>query len=143
MSTPARLRLRAEDAGDLAVISACLQDAVFAMGEMAFEPTEHRFAAVAVRRCRAAEGGPAGQAAAGIHFDMVSAVKLRGIDREQPERPLQLAGIVAEPARRGVVVRFLFRDDAEIWLEAEGLACRLQDLEDPRPAPAGTQEPAP
>ena len=38
MTAPARLRLRAEDAGDLAVISACLEDAVFAVGEMAFEP---------------------------------------------------------------------------------------------------------
>ena len=145
MTPPARLRLRAEDAVDLAVISACLEDAVFAVGEMAFEPAERRFAALAVRRCRAAAGGPAGQAAAAIHFDSVAAVKLRGIDRSRPERPLKLAGIVAEPGRRRMVVRLLFQEGAEIWLEAGRLACRFQDLEDPRPASASAQprKPAP
>ena len=134
MSSSARLRLRAEDAGDLAVISACLQDAVFAVGEMAFESAESRFAAVAVRLCRAAEGGPTGQAAAALRFDGVSAVRLRAIDRAQPERLLRLAGIVAEAGRERVVVRLLFQGGAEIWLEAEALACRLQDLEEPRAA---------
>ena len=143
MTACTRLKLRAEDAGDLAVISACLQDAVFAVGELAFEPAESRFAALAVRRCRAAEGGPEGQASAALRFDSVSAVKMRGIDRAQPARVLQLAGIVAEPGRRRTVVRLLFRDGPEIWLEAETLACRLQDLEDPRPGPARTEERTP
>ena len=132
MTAPSPLKLRAEDAGDLAVISACLQDAVFAVGEMAFEPADQRFAAVIVRRCREAAGGPAGQAAAAIHFDAVSEVRMRGIDRKQRARLLRLAGIVAEPGRHATVVRLLFVEGAEIWLETRHLACRLQDLEDPR-----------
>ena len=143
MTACTRLKLRAEDAGDLAVISACLQDAVFAVGELAFEPAESRFAALAVRRCRAAEGGPEGQATAALRFDSVSAVKMRGIDRAQPARVLQLAGIVAEPGWRRTVVRLLFQGGPEIWLETDTLACRLQDLEDPRPGPARTEERAP
>ena len=137
MTAPIRLKLRAEDADDLAVISACLQDAVFAVGEMAFEPVDHRFAAIVVRRCWESGAGDAepvrvpGQAKAAIHFDSVSAVKLRGIDRAEPARLLRLAGMFSEPGQSSVVVRLLFLDGAEIWLEADQLACRFQDLEDP------------
>ena len=143
MTAPARLRLRAEDAGDLAVISACLEDALFAVGEMAFEPANSRFAAIVVRRCREADGGPAGQAKAAIHFDDVSSVKLRGIDRAERARLLKLAGIFAEPGRSATVVRLLFQNGAEVWIEAGHLACRFQDLEDPRPGSAREGEPEP
>lgn len=141
MTAPARLRLRAEDAGDLAVISACLEDAVFAVGEMAFEPGDSRFAAIFVRRCREAAGGPAGQAKAAIHFDDVTSVKLRGIDRADPARLLTLAGIFAEPGQSAAVVRLLFQDGGEIWIEAGRLACRFQDLEDPQPGFVREREP--
>ena len=143
MTAPARLRLRAEDAGDLAVISACLEDALFAVGEMAFEPADSRFAAIVVRRCREADGGPAGQAKAAIHFDDVSSVKLRGIDRAERARLLKLAGIFAEPGRSATVVRLLFQNGAEVWIEAGHLACRFQDLEDPRPGSVPEGEPEP
>ncbi|MDD9990958.1 MAG: DUF2948 family protein [Rhodospirillales bacterium] len=140
MTACTRLKLRAEDAGDLAVISACLEDAVFAVGEMAFEPVDSRFAAIVVRRCREAAGGPTGQARAAIHFDAVSAVKLRGIDRTESARLLKLAGMVAEPGRSTTVVRLLFQDGAEIWIETGNLACLFQDLEEPRLAPVQGEE---
>ena len=143
MTAPARLKLRVEDAGDLAVLSACLEDAVFAVGEMAFEPADSRFAAIVVRRCRADAGGPAGQAKAAIHFDGVSSVKLRGIDRAEPARLLKLAGIFTEHGRSATVVRLLFQDGAEVWIEAGHLACHFQDLEDPRPGFAQKRELAP
>ena len=142
MTAPARLKLRAEDAGDLAVISACLEDAVFAVGEMAFEPADSRFAAIVVRRCREAEGGPAGQAKAAIHFDGVRAVRLRGIDRAEQSGLLTLAGMFAEPGRAATVVRLLFQDGGEVWIEAERLDCRFQDLEEPRPGSAREHGPA-
>ena len=134
MTASARLKLRAEDAGDLAVISACLEDAVFAVGEMAFAPADNRFAAIVVRRCREAAGGPTGQAKAAIHFDDVCAVKLRGIDRTDSKRLLKLAGIISEPGRSATVVRLLFQDGGEVWIETGQLACLFQDLEEPRPA---------
>ena len=140
MTACERLKLRAKDAGDLAVISACLEDAVFAVGEMAFEPADSRFAAIVVRRCREAAGGPAGQARAAIHFDAVSAVKLRGIDRAEPARLLKLAGMVAEPGQSATVVRLLFQDGAEVWIEAGHLACVFQDLEEPRLAAVQGEE---
>ena len=143
MTACTRLKLRAEDAGDLAVISACLEDSVFAVGEMAFEPADSRFAAILVRRCREAAGGPPGQARAAIHFDGVSAVKLRGIDRAEPARLLTLSGMVAEPGRSTTAVRLLFQDGAEVWIEAGHLACLFQDLEEPRLASAQEQEDRP
>ena len=107
---------------------------------MAFEPADSRFAAIVVRRCREAAGGPAGQARAAIHFDAVAAVKLRGIDRAEPARLLTLAGMVAEPGQSATVVRLLFQDGAEVWIEAARLACLFQDLEEPRLAAAPGQE---
>ncbi|MDE0392485.1 MAG: DUF2948 family protein [Rhodospirillales bacterium] len=143
MTACTRLKLRAEDTGDLAVISACLEDSVFAVGEMAFEPADHRFAAILVRRCREAAGGPAGQAKAAIHFDDVSSVKLRGIDRAEPARLLTLAGMFAELGRSTTVVRLLFQEGAEIWIESGHLACHFQDLEEPQPISSRAGEPAP
>ena len=143
MTACTRLKLRAEDAGDLAVISACLEDSVFAVGEMAFEPADSRFAAILVRRCREAAGGPAGQAKAAIHFDDVAAVKLRGIDRAEPARLLTLAGIFTEPGRSTTVVRLLFQEGAEIWIESGHLACLFQDLEEPKPISPHAGEPTP
>lgn len=130
LKAPSRLKLRAEDAADLAVLSACLQGAVFAVGEMAFDAAAGRFAAVVVRRRPDSEPGALGQTKAAVHFDAVSAVKLRGIDRARPGRLLRLVGMFAEPGRKATVVRLLFLDGAELWLEAGRLACRLQDLED-------------
>ncbi len=43
------LKLRGEDEDDLAVISAVLQDALVAVGEMAYFPEEARFVLVANR----------------------------------------------------------------------------------------------
>ena len=122
------------------MISTCLEDAVFAVGEMAFEPADNRFAAIVVRRCREAAGGPAGQAKAAIHFDDVQAVRLRGIDRAEPARLLRLAGMFAEPGRAATVVRLLFQDGGEVWIETGHLSCLFQDLEEPRQASPGERE---
>src|ERR1700739_345831 len=43
------LKLRAEDADDLAVISACLQDALVAVRDLAFVPQDQTFVLVANR----------------------------------------------------------------------------------------------
>ncbi len=138
LTSDRRLKLRAEDADDLAIISACLQDAMFALGEMAFEPEDHRFAAILVRRRW--DLGPDESVLpsldcikAGIHFDTVRAVKLRHIDQADRSRVLQLGAILSEPGRCRTVVRLMFLDGAEIWLEADRLACRFQDLEPAQP----------
>ena len=48
-TNPAPVRLRAVDQADLAVIAAMLQDALLPMMDIAFQPAENRFVAVANR----------------------------------------------------------------------------------------------
>jgi len=133
------IKLRAEDAEDLAVIAACLQDAIACLAEMAYEPDDRRFALVVERFCwedRAASGERARglpAAKAGLHFETVRSVKLRGIDQRRRGRVLELLTITSEPAGQGTAISLLFAGGAEIRLEAERVACRLMDLETPRP----------
>ncbi len=147
MTQGTRLRLRAEDAEDLTVIAAFLQEAVGCVGEMAYDKEAKRFALILVRFAweeapahplHAPGGGPA-QVKTGLHFDTVSAVKTRGIDRQVGRQMLNLITITSEPARDPKCVNLLFVG-AEVRLEVERLSCHVQDLEDPyRPAirPAG------
>ncbi len=60
MSEP--LKLRAVDANDLAVIGACLQDALVPVQDMCFLADEHRFVMVANRFCWEKLEGPDGGA---------------------------------------------------------------------------------
>ena len=53
-----KLRLKAGDAEDLAVIAACLQDARIPLREMAYLPGEKRFVAVFVRFRREKQKDP-------------------------------------------------------------------------------------
>ena len=79
-----RLRLRAHDADDLQVLSACLQDAILPIGDMTYERAARRFVLVANRFCweRADDREPAfDRVNCGVVFDGVSAVRLRRIDR--------------------------------------------------------------
>jgi hypothetical protein len=128
------LKLRGEDQEDLAVISAILQDALVAVGEMAYLPDEARFVLVANRFRREP---PAPGAApnferqlAGVRFDGVRAVQRRGFHPRERERLMVLLSIRAEPGS-------LFLDFAgggSIRLEVEQILCHLDDLGEPWPA---------
>ena len=127
------LKLRGEDQEDLAVISAILQDALVAVGEMAYLPDEARFVLVANRFRREP---PAPGAApnferqlAGVRFDGVRAVQRRGFHPRERERLMVLLSIRAEPGS-------LFLDFAgggSIRLEVEQILCHLDDLGEPWP----------
>ena len=147
-----RLRLRARDADDLAVIAACVQDALVPVVDMAFLPTEKRFV-LALNRFRwdlvdagnaAAEPGipfsahgrdapfweqgdkgPAFERVlSGLRFESVVAVRTKGIDLKNRERILELLTIHAEPK----AVLLVFSGRAVIRLEIEELCCFLEDF---------------
>lgn len=133
------LRLRAEDSEDLAVVAACLEDALASVGEMAFEPDEARFAAVVVRRmwedALHQQGDaqlPPDDVKTGLHFDGVSAVHLRGMDQSNRRAVFKLVTILCEPPKKPKTVKLLFAHGGEIRLEIEKLHCCVQDLEPPR-----------
>jgi endonuclease/exonuclease/phosphatase family metal-dependent hydrolase len=148
-----RLKLRVADAEDLEAIAACLQDALVAVGDMAWLPREKRFVMLVNRFCwecgaaqdpalpsddtapvvETADAGfvdPAGSEPpftrihAALTFEGVRAVRLRGIDRRFRSRVLELLTIALEDDR----VTLVFADHAAVELTVDRLRARLADL---------------
>lgn len=138
-----RLRLRAEDDEDLTVVSACLQDAVVAVGDIAYLPAESRLAMVINRYCWecSPEAGPGSQRVlAGLCLEDVRGVKMQGIDRGKRAHLLELLSIRTVPAEAGAppdgcVVELLFAGGQALRVSARRLALRFEDLEEPYPTP--------
>jgi Protein of unknown function (DUF2948) len=135
------LKLRAEDAEDLAVISACLQDALVRVGDLMFDPRAQRFVAALSRFCWECErrDAPAAQrherVAAGMRFECVRSAKLLGIDRADRDRVLELLAVSAEPGPQGnTLVNLVFAGTAQVQLEVECIEGYLKDLDAPQPA---------
>ena len=136
-----RLRLRAEDARDLEVISACLQDAVTRRRDMAYRRREHRFAAIFNRfRWEREAGGGAGRRSpprhqrirTGVHFDGCLAVRSRGLDRMGDDAVLSLLAIDCRPGDDGAAEIVLeFAGGAAILMDLECIDCRLRDMSGP------------
>ena len=140
----AAVKIIAHDAEDLAVVSACLQDALIPLNEMRYLPQERRFIMVAnrFRWERAAKGSqetaPEGDASfdsdedfgaqqrtnAGICIDRVLAVRSRNIDRSRPDEFLSVLSVQLD----GNKLTFLFAGGGVIQVEIEALAFYLSDL---------------
>src|SRR6266446_2156470 len=92
-SAAGKLKLRAEDAEDLAIISAFLQDALVPVAEMVFLPDERRFVLVVNRfmweRPPLDKKGHCERTLTGIAVDGVTAVQVRGFERTEGDRILQ------------------------------------------------------
>jgi hypothetical protein len=130
-----RLKLRAEDPADLAVLSAVLQDALLPVVDMVFLPEEQRFVLVANRFCWecASRGDKGGfeRILTGVTFDAVSAVKVRGFSPNDRDRILEVLAIVAEPG----AICIDFSGDDCMRLEVDRIVCHLEDLGEPWPTP--------
>jgi hypothetical protein len=131
----AALKLRAEDAEDLAVISACLQDALVAVRDLAYVPEDRAFLFVA-NRFRWENGlspapGEAGfeRTLCGITFSEVAAVSYNGFRRSEDGRILSLLAI--RPG--GGAVHLEFSGGATIRLEVARILCLAKDLGEPWP----------
>jgi hypothetical protein len=128
------LKLKAIDADDLKVISACLQDALVLVGDMTYQGDEQRFVMVANRfQWEAATEGSAefARTTTGISFDGVTAVKRRKIDPAKSESILSLLAIRPEEG----AVRLEFSNGAAIRLEVTRILCHLQDVGEAWPTP--------
>ncbi len=132
-------RVRAEDADDLAVVSAYLQDAVLPIAEMAYDPADRRFVLVAarfrwekaLRDSVAAEGGePDERVHCGVRFEEVTAARVRGADlKAERGRMLNLLQIAWNDGH----VDLICADDVTIRLDVRRLACHVEDLGEPWP----------
>jgi len=132
------LKLRAEDAEDLAVVSACLQDAVIAVKEAQYLPGEKRFVFVANRfrwedadRERPAAGDAVYQRVhCGVCFDAVTAVRQQGLVQS---RKGQIVSLLAIEQRDEGTIDLTFSAGIVIRLEVERILCHVQDLDEPWP----------
>ena len=130
----AKLKLRAEDAEDIAVIAACLQDALVQVSDIAYLPDERRFVMVANRfcweDCPEIDGSAAfSRVHCGVVFDGVARVRLKQIDRKKPGRTLELLTIRVGDG----VVDLMFAGGAEIRLDVAAVSCHIDDMDEPWP----------
>lgn len=134
-----KLRLKAADPEDLAVIAACLQDARTCLKEMVYSPGERRFVVAFTRYRRerqkdwsSCEGLT--ECASALVFDHIAEVKHRGIDPSDPEKELELLTIATEPGRNHLIhIDLVFAGDGHIQLRTDRIDCRLDDFGAPEP----------
>ncbi len=130
------LRLMAGDEEDLGVISACLQDAVGKLGDMAWLPDERRFVLVVNRFVWECAGerraGPFVRVRAGLHFDDVKAAQFQHLRTEAKEAVVELLAIRFEAAADGEGVLVLdFAGGGALRLEVESVNAYMSDISEP------------
>jgi hypothetical protein len=128
-SSPGPLRLIAQDADDLAVLSAALQDAVTKIGDISFEPAARRLT-IAFNRYRwEVEGRTRQRVRSGLQFGGVMSVQGRNLRRDAP------AAVMFEPGEApGGRVTLTFAGGGDLRLEVECLDAALADLSGAWPA---------
>lgn len=140
-----RLRIRADDDEDLAVLSACLQDGLVAVRDITYLPAEGRLVVIVNRyRWEAAETGPPDEGHGErvicvLALDGVRQVRQRGIDRGKPGQflsILQLRRVGGDGASQPgdlPAIDILFSGRAAIRVTLERFQLRAEDVEEPYP----------
>lgn len=129
------LKLRAVDETDVAVVAACLQDALVPLADMTWLRDEGRFAMVVNRFMWEAGGERIGEGAVydRVHglfsVQAVTDVRLRGLDQTRRGRILSLLSLRPGPGSLDLE----FAGGGTIRLAVERIDCVLEDLGDPWP----------
>ncbi len=140
----APLRLIAQEAADIPVMSALLQDAVVPVPEMRLDAGARRFA-VLLNRFRWEDRAAAETAKRAYErvrsllvIEGVLSVKSSGIDRRDPDLILSILSLTFQPGAEGAGILILtLAGDGAIALEVEALDLRLEDVTRPYAAPSG------
>ena len=144
------LKLRAVDAEDVAVLAACLQDALVPASDMRYLAAENRFVLVANRFCweklpatalgphgGADPKGPFERVHCGLTFEHVMRVKTRGFDpaaEDAGERLFEVLTILADANPDGsAALTLLFAGRVAIRLDAARIEILAQDVGEPWP----------
>lgn len=126
------LRLIAEDASDLEVISSAVQDAVLKAENIKFDRRRRRLT-LEVNRFQWEESktkrGPQGRVRAILAFDSVLSVKTRAVSKADPDMVYAVLSLRFDPAEEppGGKLSILFAGDGELALEVEALDVTLLD----------------
>lgn len=126
------LKLMAEDAADLDIIGAAVQDALVRVGDISFDSRARRFAML-VNRFRwedAGETGPFERVRAALSFESVLGVKSKRMRLDAPEALASILSVAFTPDEEppGGVVRFVLAGGGEIELKVECLDVLMMDM---------------
>lgn len=123
------LVLGAEDAEDLQIISARLQDAVARVGDLVWLPKQRRFAGVFNRYKW--ESGQGLRVRSGLHFDSVISAQSQNIKRGDADAVVSLLAIQYTPKGGedpGGVIELTFSGGGAIRLDVECIDAVLKDV---------------
>jgi hypothetical protein len=126
------IKLAAQDAEDLTILSARLQDAAAKLGDMAFLAKQRRFAAV-VNRLQW-EGGGKTRVRAGLHFDSVLSVQSSNVKLGAKDAVVAILALrftpkaVDDPAG---TIEIVLAGGGAIRLEVECIDAELADMTQP------------
>lgn len=128
------LRLLAQDADDLAVISAAMQDAVAKVGDISFEARARRLTIAVNRYCWEADGGV--RVRAGLQIGGVLKVQTRKIRRGAKDAVVEVLAVTFTPGDApGGVVTISCAGGGDLRAEVECLDAVLADVSQPWPTP--------
>jgi hypothetical protein len=126
------LRLIAEDAADLEVISAAVQDAILKAENLKFDKRRRRFTLEVNRfgwEDMKTKRGPKTRVRALLAFDGVLGVKTRAVTKTDPDMVMSILSITftADETPPGGKLSILFSGDGELMLDIEALDVTLLD----------------
>jgi hypothetical protein len=134
------LKLRAEDAEDLAVISSALQDAVGKIGDIAFDAASRRLT-LALNRFRWEAGARTNERVrCGLQLGGVMAVQQRRLRRDAKKAIVELLAITFEPGEApGGAILLTFAGGGDLRAQVECIDAVVADVSEPW---AATQRPS-
>jgi hypothetical protein len=131
---PAPLKLLAQDADDLAVISAAIQDAVAKVGDITYEPRARRLT-VAFNRYRWEVGGGA-RVRSALQLGGVLKVETRKIRRDASDAVIEILAVTFDAGEApGGVVTLSCAGGGDLRATVECVEAVLADLSQPWPTP--------
>jgi hypothetical protein len=140
----APLRLVAQDAEDMKIVAALVQDAVLPVTELKYDAKRHRFALMLNRfrwedRAQAEQVGRAYERVRSVLVvEDVRKVQSFGFDRGDKDLVLSVLSMSFEPGEDGTGrVTLTLAGDGAIALDVEALDVRLDDVTRPYRAPSG------
>lgn len=131
------LRLLAQDADDLGVLSAALQDAVAKIGDIRWD-AQSRTLTIACNRFRWEGAGKKGERVrSALQFGDVAGVQARNLRRDAKGAVVELLSIGFEPAEEAPagIVTLTFAGGGDMRVSVDCLDVALADVSDPWATP--------
>lgn len=138
MTTYTPLRMMAEDADDLQVIAACLQDAIIPLSGMDYDQDAGKFHLVANRFCwecspEMLDGNPYyARVSAGLAIHHVVKIKQKDLNLQNRNELVNLLTIHDGGEN---CIDLIFSGGVEIRLIIDKICCHLKDMDEPYPTP--------